>query len=98
MSGILTPIAGEAKKRTCYFFDSGEWLSSLCGPPTCPSCVVRVPRRAMSSSLPPLSPTSDEDGRSGARRCDQVTDLSLAHTDIGNYRELAACPPACPVG
>jgi len=24
MSGIMTPITGENKKRTCYFFDSGE--------------------------------------------------------------------------
>lgn len=23
MSGIMTPITGENKKRTCYFFDSG---------------------------------------------------------------------------
>lgn len=23
MAGIMSPIAGESKKRTCYFFDSG---------------------------------------------------------------------------
>ena len=27
MAGIMSPIAGETKKRTCYFFDSGASLS-----------------------------------------------------------------------
>lgn len=29
MSGIMNPISGEQKKRTCYFFDSGAFLTIL---------------------------------------------------------------------
>lgn len=25
MAGIMTPIAGENKSRTCYFYDSGQF-------------------------------------------------------------------------
>lgn len=43
MSGILTPIAGEAKKRTCYFFDSGECSPSLCDVATASWCRTEAP-------------------------------------------------------